>query len=170
VDLLQTDEVPEKAVQIWWYDVPHANARVEDGILWCTNKRIFFAGSYKEGMFASAKSFYKDFSLGSIATIRFDSSGFLSLPKIILSIYTTRADGSVSTVTFEVSGPKEPGKIFVEYVRKKLEGRHEETSVSMQSNSSDDLLDKLERLAKLHEQGILSDDEFQVAKKKLFNN
>ena len=62
-------------------------------------------------------------------------------------------------------------KRFAEYVRARITAPKEHASLSaMQAknaNSTEDFLSKLERLATLKEKGLLSDEEFEVAKKKL---
>ena len=59
-------------------------------------------------------------------------------------------------------------RLFAEFVRHKIEKASSETeSIKINKTSEPDLFDKLEKLGKLKEKGVLTEEEFKEQKAKL---
>lgn len=124
----------------------------KNGILALTNKRILFVS---KGLFSG--STIKEFSFESVHSVEYQTRATGS--KIILY-------GPDHENAFEdIGDPKEEVKRFVDLFNQKTEDPTSETT----EQKGNDVIGQLERLAKLKEQGILSDEEFQEQKEKLFN-
>lgn len=153
IEFFQSDELPEKAVAS---SLKHDYNNVS-GYLWATNKRVLFVGSQS---ILSKKPLYREFTYKSISTILYEKK-FLS-GKIVLHVSTTAAKGSIASVEFESSG--EQAEAFVNYVRNRIDNLGSSESIQQVRV---DFMAELERLAALKNQGLISDDEFAAAKRKL---
>ena len=119
------------------------------GILVSTNRRLVFID---KGLLYGLK--VEDFPLDKITSIQYETG--LLLGKI--KIHTSNNIATIDNVEKVLS------RKFAEFVRDKL-SQPKESNFTI--NSQPNLLDQLEKLAKLKENGILSEEEFNDQKKKL---
>jgi len=158
-EFFQYDELPEKVldVEYTWDETP--------GYLWVTNKRVVFVGAKS---LIGKEPVYKEFMYGSITAIIHNKKlgGF---DKIVLSVSTSVASGHVEQVEFKLTSNAKREKVieFVEYVRTKVANWSGTSSRDTPNKEESDLVGELERLGKLRHKGLISEDEFQVAKRKL---
>jgi hypothetical protein len=118
-----------------------------NGLFLTTNKRLLFV----DKQLFSAKT--KEFSYSSITSLESDSG--LALAKIIV-----RTSGG----SFTIKGVKKnQSKPFIEAVRDKMSSTLDQDSTATENPT----LSQLERLAKLREQGALTEDEFNQEKQAL---
>ncbi len=165
-ELFQSDEVPERVVQSSYeYDFNENSY----GYLWATNRRVVFAGPQGGGLFKAAKPFYKEFTFGSIASIQFEKGKLLPLGKIAFHISTTAAAGTVAKVIFTPMEKNEQILSFIQHVKSKIASL-EQPSQTASSSANTDFIAQLERLGQLKAQGVITDEEFLQAKKKLFDS
>ncbi len=138
-------------------------------LLWATDSRVIWVGLMpKNGMFDSPKPQYKDLPYISIASVHTEKGGFLGYHKINFHVSTTLASGRVEIVSFQATDTFDVVQEFADLVRTRIK-------ISSQPNTakekvlppSDDLIVQLERLAILREKGALTEDEFNLAKRKL---
>lgn len=118
------------------------------GILVSTNRRLIFID---KGLLYGLK--VEDFPLDKITTIQYETGLLLGEIKIHTSGNIAKIDNI----------EKATARNFSEFVRNKLSEPKETISQNTQPN----VLDQLEKLAKLKDNGILSDEEFNEQKKKL---
>lgn len=118
------------------------------GILVSTNRRLIFID---KGLLYGLK--VEDFPLDKITTIQYETGLLLGEIKIHTS-------GNIAKID---NVEKATARNFSEFVRNKLSEPKETISQNTQPN----VLDQLEKLAKLKDNGILSDEEFKEQKKKL---
>lgn len=152
--ILWEDELPETLVQ--------GNYNNSIGVLFATNKRLLFVD---KGFLGGLK--VEDFPYDKITSIQYETG-------MLMGRLTIFAAGNRAEIT---QCDKKLVRAFGEFVRARTSGRHEShaptsqpTSVPVNSGTSDktnDVLTQLERLAKLKEQGILSDTELEEQKAKL---
>lgn len=141
-DILWEDEILEQAVQGIY--------ERRNGILCATNKRLLFV---EKGVLSGLK--VEDFPYDKITSIQYHTGFVFGTIKL----YASGNTASMSQIE------KESAKQFSDYVRARITKKSEHAAVT--PNTDDDLtnrLDALERLAKLKEQGILTEDEFQAQK------
>jgi hypothetical protein len=122
------------------------------GILVSTNRRLVFVD---KGLLYGLK--VEDFPLDKITTIQYETGLLLGEIKIHTS-------GNIAKID---NVEKATARAFAEFVRNKLSQPKETTSPII--NNQPDVYDQLEKLAKLKEQGILTQEEFDTQKKKLLN-
>ena len=124
------------------------------GILVATNKRLIFVD---KGLIYGLR--VEDFPYDKISSIQYETGLVYGEIKIFAS--GNKAD--IEHVN------KKHAKNFAEYVRARISGVKEHASAPEDpaQASSDDVITQLERLAKLKEQGILSEDEFLVQKENI---
>ncbi len=120
------------------------------GILVSTNRRLLFVD---KGMLYGLK--VEDFPLDKITSIQYETGLLLGEIKIHTS-------GNIAKIE---NVEKVSARSFAEFVRDKLSQPKENTMTTLISTPN--VLDQLEKLAKLKENGILSDEEFNEQKKKL---
>lgn len=121
------------------------------GILVSTNRRLVFVD---KGLLYGLK--VEDFPLDKITSIQYETGLLLGEIKIHTS-------GNIAKID---NVEKATARAFAEFVRNKLSQPKETTTVvNIQLN----VLDQLEKLAKLKEQGILTQEEFDTHKKKLLD-
>ncbi len=118
------------------------------GILVSTNRRLIFID---KGFLYGLK--VEDFPLDKISSIQYETGLLLGNIKIHTSGNYAKIDNI----------EKVSARNFAEFVRNKLSQPKESTSQNLQPN----ILDQLEKLAKLKENGIISEEEFNENKKKL---
>jgi hypothetical protein len=156
-NILWEDERLEKLVQGFYVK--------GNGILVATNKRLIFID---KGLIYGLR--VEDFPYDKISSIQY-STGML-LGKI--TIFTSGNKADIDQID------KNQVKQFAEYVRARISGALEhasyqtnekqELSRSNEKKSTgidDELIEGLERLGKLKEQGILTEEEFSAKKKQL---
>jgi hypothetical protein len=119
------------------------------GILVSTTRRLVFID---KGLLYGLK--VEDFPLDKITSIQYETGLILGKVKI----YTS---GNIATID---NVEKSSSRKFAEFVRDKLSQPKENNATV---NSQPNVLDQLEKLAKLKENGILSEEEFNDHKKKL---
>lgn len=119
------------------------------GILVSTNRRLVFID---KGLFYGLK--VEDFPLDKITSIQYETGMLLGKVKIITSGNTATIDNVEKTSS----------RKFAEFIRDKLSQPKENNTVA---NSQPNIFDQLEKLAKLKDNGILSEEEFSDHKKKL---
>ncbi len=118
------------------------------GILISTNRRLVFID---KGILYGLK--VEDFPLDKISSIQYETGLLLGGIKIYTSGNTAKIDNI----------EKLSARTFSEFVRDKLsKSNNSVNNVASEVN----ILDQLEKLAKLKESGILSEDEFNEQKKK----
>ena len=129
-----------------------------NGILVATNKRLVFID---KGLLYGLK--IEDFPFDKISSIQYSTG-------ILLGKLTIFASGNKAIID---NVDKQRVRIFGDFVRNKISSNDSENSAQTTSltrnntDSQDDIVSKLERLAKLKEQGILTEDEFVQQKHKL---
>jgi len=128
-----------------------------NGILVATNRRLVFVD---KGFLYGLK--VEDFPYEKISSIQYETG--LLLGK--LTIFTSGNKAVIDNVY------KEKVRAFGDWVRAKISNASVISPPSMPkvnatSSPSLDIIEQLERLAKLKEQGILTEEEFQIQKKKI---
>ena len=118
------------------------------GILVSTNRRLVFID---KGLLYGLK--VEDFPYDKITTIQYETGLLLGEIKIHTSGNIAKIDNVEKTTA----------RSFAEFVRNKLSQPKETIAQSTQPN----VLDQLEKLAKLKDNGIISEEEFIEQKKKL---
>lgn len=121
------------------------------GILISTNRRLVFVD---KGLLYGLK--VEDFPLDKITSIQYETGLLLGEIKIHTS-------GNIAKID---NVEKANARAFAEFVRNKLSQPKETTTVI---NNQPNVLDQLEKLAKLKEKGILTQEEFEIQKKKLLD-
>lgn len=145
--ILNDDEETEKTI-VAWHD--H-----REGVLSITNRRLLFVG---KGLLSGLT--VKDFPLEKIINVDYQLKSFTSISRSsFIRIY-----GHGNAIEFDgVIGSKDEVKDFVEHLKSKV-GKQNHTA-----SKDNDFISQLERLAKLKEQGILTEEEFQTQKEKILN-
>ncbi len=125
------------------------------GILVATNKRLIFV--YK-GLMWGMK--VEDFPFDKISSIQYE----LGMLTGELIIFASGNEAKIKAVA------KDRCSVFCENVRSLISNpEKKENTTKVTSTNNDDMLNQLERLAKLKESGALTEDEFLLAKKKLLS-
>jgi len=122
------------------------------GILVSTNRRLVFVD---KGLLYGLK--VEDFPLDKITTIQYETGLLLGEIKIHTS-------GNIAKID---NVEKVNARAFAEFVRNKLSQPRETTTPIIKNQP--DVYDQLEKLAKLKEQGVLTQEEFDAQKKKLLD-
>jgi len=143
--ILWEDELPEKAVQGIYAS--------RNGLLVATNKRLIFID---KGIFSLK---VEDFPYDKITSIQY-STGLLWGE---IDIFASGNKAEIKQV------PKDLVRDFADYVRAKITKVPHSGTAQPQSTPPNDLINQLERLVKLKEQGVLTEEEFQLQKAKLLN-
>ncbi|HET7657513.1 MAG TPA: PH domain-containing protein [Bacillales bacterium] len=146
VTVLDDDEEVEKI----------ASARIDDmsGVLAATGHRLVFV---RKGLFSS-ETYFEDFPYEKIQSIHYK----MARPTHTLSVVTLGR-------TVDLTGIPTDEEVLIDLV-KFIQKKIEDFSTSTSSNPSQaDWVSQLEKLAKLKEQGILSEEEFQEQKDKLLD-
>jgi hypothetical protein len=121
------------------------------GILVSTDRRLVFVD---KGLLYGLK--VEDFPLDKITSIQYETGLLLGEVKIHTS-------GNIAVID---NVEKSAARKFAEFIRNKLSAPKPQTQ-PLQQFSEPSVLDKLEKLGKLKESGILSEEEFSEQKKKL---
>ena len=150
-DVLWEDEVLERVVQ-GLYNNNH-------GILCATNKRLVFVD---KGLLYGLK--VEDFPYDKITSIQYETGMFFG--KVTIFASGNKADiGQID---------KKQAKDFGDYVRARITGQSKHAGISEKDKADsmtfEEKLNALERLAKLKEQGILSEAELEIEKKKIMES
>jgi len=139
--LLWQDELPEKVTQGLYEG--------GNGLLVATNKRLIFID---KGLISLR---VEDFPYDKITSIQYSAG-------LLMGEITIFASGNKAVIK---QVPKDQVRDFAEWLRARI------TKPSPRADASTppagDLVSQLERLAKLKESGILTDEEFQTQKAKL---
>ncbi|HET7657514.1 MAG TPA: PH domain-containing protein [Bacillales bacterium] len=122
----------------------------KNGILALTNKRILFVS---KGLFSG--STVKEFSFESIHSVEYHTGATGSK----ITLYSSDHEN----VFEDIGDPKEEVKRFVDLFNQKME----DPAPASTEQNEEDVIGQLERLAKLKEQGVLTDEEFQAQKEKV---
>ena len=131
-----------------------------NGILVATNSRLIFVD---KGLIFGLK--VEDFPLDKITSIQYSTG-------ILLGKLTIYASGNKAIID---NVDKVQVRLFGDFVRNKISKKSSEElekkdlSVNENVQNQDDIVSKLERLAKLREQGILTEEEFVQQKQKILN-
>lgn len=164
VGFFNHNEIPEKVLPAV---LGHNNEFNHDnlGLLWVSNSRLFYVEKDK-----GQKVKFYEYSFDQIANVERKPATFFSKDKIIIYVRTASSRGDLNPIYFEIAVPlfsigvtKEQQSDFVECLAQKIK----EPLSNPSSKATENLIDELERLGKLHQQGLLTDDEFSLAKKKL---
>lgn len=126
------------------------------GVIVATNKRIVFVD---KGIFFGLR--VEDFPYDKITSLQY-KSGFATEE---ITIFCSGNRAEIKHV--------HDAKNFVEYVRARITPVSESAAPKVSASpvtSADDLISKLERLAALKAQGILTEEEFLGQKAKILNN
>ena len=119
-----------------------------NGILISTNRRLIFID---KGVLYGLK--VEDFPLDKITSIQYETGLLLGKVKIFTS-------GNIASIE---NVEKTSSRKFAEFVRDKLSNPRAESS----TQSTPNILEQIEKLAKLKDMGILDDAEFKEQKKRL---
>ena len=131
-----------------------------NGILVATNIRLIFID---KGLVFGLK--VEDFPYDKISSIQYSTG-------IMLGKLTIFASGNKAIID---NVDKKRVRVFGDYLRNKITSNNSDSflNTSPTSNSDnenqDDMLSKLERIAKFREQGILTEEEFIQQKQKILN-
>lgn len=117
-----------------------------------TNRRLLFVD---KGMFGSLS--VEDFPHDKITSIQYDTG-------MLLGTLTVFASGNKSEIN---NVDKDLVRIFAETVRAAISAPKDEPKTS---ETTEDIGIRLERLAKLKDQGILTEEEFQQQKTKILDS
>ena len=146
--IISPDEKLENIVQGWYKNAP--------GILIATNKRLVFVDKNLLGNIR-----IEDFPFGKITSIQYETANAWERGSI--TIYASGNNAKIKNI------PDEQVRPFGDFVRDKIAGY--EPSLSSQSGIvPNDPVSQLERLAKLREQGIINEEEFQEQKRKILKS
>lgn len=149
--ILWEDEKVEKVVQGTYNN--------SNGLLVATNKRLVFVNK------GIGKLKVEDFPYDKLTSIQYETGWMLGS----ITIFTSGNKAEIKNVH------KDQCKNFADNVRARITAVSGHASApnvappSVTPPSGADVVDQLERLAKLKEQGILSDDEFRLQKEKILN-
>lgn len=141
--ILWEDEIVEKLVQ-GSYDNKF-------GILVATNKRLIFVD---KGLIYGVR--VEDFSYDKISSIQYETG-------LLFGKITIFSSGNKAEIK---QASKGLARGFSDYVRARISGIKEHASYNS-GNSGIDTISQLEKLAKLKEQGILTEEEFLAQKRKI---
>jgi hypothetical protein len=131
-----------------------------NGVLLATNKRLLFVD---KGMM---KLRVEDFPYDKVSSIQYKTGMMMGT----LTIFASGNRADIKNV------PKDQVRAFGDYVRARTSGAMEHASAppaavpATPTPGGDDVVSQLERLAKLREQGILSDEEFTAQKEKILGS
>ncbi len=141
-DILWEDETIGKMVQGWYEN--------GSGILVATNRRVVFVDK------GITRLRVEDFAYDKISSIQYTTG--LAFGKITIFASSNRAEiGQVA---------KNQTRVFAEYVRAQIAAS---STPNEAPGTTVDIAGQLERLAKLRDQGALTDEEFEAQKQKLLN-
>jgi hypothetical protein len=131
-----------------------------NGILVATNRRLVFVD---KGFLYGLK--VEDFPYEKISSIQYKTGLLLGE----ITIFTSGNKAVIDNVY------KEKARAFGEWVRAKISKAPDIIpqpipKENITASHSIDIIEQLERLAKLKEQGILTDEELQIQKKKILGN
>lgn len=143
-NILWEDEIVEKMVQGYY--------GCGQGILVATNKRLLFVD---KGLIYGLR--VEDFPHGKITSIQYKTGLVFGT----ITIFTSGNKADIEQID------KKQARDFAEYVRARISGAKEHASIPKNKPSSDDVITQLEKLAKLKEQGILSEEELSSQKKNI---
>ncbi len=124
------------------------------GILVATNKRLIFVD---KGLIYGLK--VEDFGLDKVSSIQYETG-------IIFADIKIMASGNTAKIEYVEKGA---ARSFCEKVRTKLSEPKPNVAPVTIVQSHLDVADQLAKLAKLKDQGILTQDEFDAQKMKLLN-
>ena len=127
------------------------------GILVATNRRLIFVD---KGIMGGVK--VKDFSYEKISSIQYKTGMFLGE----ITIFSSGNDANISHIDKDVA------RSFGDFVRARISSPKPPPAITsdVDSPTQDDVIIKLERLAKLKEQGVLDDREFQEQKRRMLGS
>jgi hypothetical protein len=123
-----------------------------NGILVSTNRRLIFID---KGFLYGLK--VEDFPHDKISSIQYETGLLLAKIKIHTS-------GNIALID---NVEKSSARQFSEFVRDYISQPKQQEQIVVQTSSEPSILDQLEKLGKLKEMGILTDEEFSDQKKKL---
>lgn len=157
--LLARKELKELPAILWEdekvEDIVQGRYNNHSGVLVATNKRLIFIDKTLLG-----KLYVEDFPYDKITSIQYKTGW-------VFGEITIYASGNKAEIKDVLKGHV---KRFAEYVRARITAPKEHASLSAmqtQSINNVDFLSQLERLATLKEKGLISDEEFEAAKKRL---
>lgn len=125
-----------------------------NGLLVATNRRLVFID---KGLIFGLK--VEDFPLDKISSIQYETGIIFAKIKI----HTTSNVAEIDNVE------KSTAREFAEFVREYISKPKEPQNIIIQNSIEPSVLDQLEKLAKLKEIGVLSEEEFAEQKLKLLN-
>jgi Bacterial PH domain/Short C-terminal domain len=146
--ILWEDERVENLIRGWYAS--------GTGILVATNKRLVFVDK------GITKLRVEDFPYDKITSVQYK----LGLAGGTLTIFASGNKADIEHV------PKDQCKAFGDFIRARMTSISEHASVAKADRSASpgsDVIDQLERLAKLKADGILTEDEFQSQKSKILS-
>ena len=164
LNFFRQNEIPEKVLSNVNY------GSYFDGMLWLTNQRIFFTGENKEKLLSQPKPVYHQFIFPSIEVIEYRKGSFFGMPSIVIHTLTTSAHGNVAKTIFESANISSFIEDFVVTAQQKIK------EIALQPNNNylstvqnSDIVSKLKELEELKRNSLLSDEEFEKAKKILLS-
>lgn len=120
------------------------------GILAATNKRLVFVD---KGLIFGLR--VEDFPYDKITSIQYETG-------LIMGEITIFSSGNKAVIKHL---DKSRTRIFAEFVRARITNQSKNVSVQNTDNKNDDFISKIERLSKLKEDGVLTEEEFLEQKK-----
>lgn len=164
---LGKSEIKELPNILWENELPEAVVQGRygnrNGILVCTNSRLIFIS---KTLGISLK--VEDFPLDKVSSLQYETG-------MIFGKVTVFASGNKADIE---QIDKKQTRNFAEFVRSKISNLNASnptslsepaTETSAQKDSTDIMIDKLERLGALRDKGIITEDEFQAQKHKILN-
>jgi len=167
-EFMALNEIPEMILRV----SSTGDTSVGEAFLIATNERLFYSGGTGKGMLQSAKPDCREYAYRGIAKIQFEQGNAFKSSSLTFHVPTKAAKGNITKVTFKTFNIKEDIQRFVEYVRKKMTtvNRSIGAADSQPAPDDQDFVEKLERLGSLKNQGLITEDEFTAAKKKLLDS
>lgn len=120
------------------------------GVVVATNRRVIFVDK------GIIKFRVEDFPYDKITSIQYET-GFLQGK---ITIFASGNKAVIDNISKDIA------RTFAEYIRAKISG-NKNTTDPLASIDTEDIVSKIERLAKLKKQGTISEDEFAALKKKI---
>lgn len=170
-DFLMQNEAPKAIVPCSLDSKYHQYDESVDGLLVATDIRVIFVGKTGFNFLGNAKPFYREFRYGSMGSIEYIKSWAFRSAKVIIHVLTTSATGSVTEIIFSCGQLTNGTQHLANFARSRMSNlsttpkQHQEVAYPSESNAS--WIAEIERLAKLREKDLITEEEFSTAKKKL---
>lgn len=156
------EEIPERVMLV---SMQYQAAVSLVGFLWITNRRLLFVTAIGNATIGS-HPLYREISYSSIRKIIFEQSHWFQNAKLILHLDSEK-------VLFESIVKPQPLQQFVDYLREKVADPRslapDTETMFAEETTNIDLISELERLNNLKKEHAVTEEEFEIAKKKLLS-